>query len=273
LKHITRVIIGLAVLAMSGCIQSATVVTVKSDGSGTIEQITSMSAQAIAQLKALSSMGGEQGKKGGTKGCDMFDDAQLRAAAPKMGTGVRFVSSTPIKTAESEGVRALYAFDDITKLRIDQKPGGMDNASGMTMGGKEKEELIFRFGRSAAGNPVVTIISPEAKFDEAASKAKEKTDDPNAPAAMEMMKQFLKGMRIAIALRVDGRIVKTNSQYVSGPQVTLLEIDFDKLAADPAVFQKIGEPKTLEEAKRMLRGVPGVKVNLEREITVEFTGR
>jgi hypothetical protein len=272
LKHITRILIVLAIVATTGCFQSSTVVTVKSDGSGSIEQVTSMSAQAISQLNALSAMGGDQSKKGNVKGPGMFDEAKLKAAAAGMGTGVRFVSATPFKTADSEGVKAIYAFDDITKLRVNQTPSGMDSAPGMSIDTKSKEELLFRFSRTPGGNSVVTIVSPDPSFGDK-KKAGEKSDPATDAAGMEMMKQFLKGMRIAIALKVDGRLVKTNSQYVSGQTVTLLDIDFDKLTADPTILQKIGQPNSLEEAKRMLRGVPGVKVNLDKEVTVEFAGR
>ncbi len=269
---INRALIGLAVVGMTGCIQSTTVINVKSDGSGTIEQVTAMSAQAIAQMGALSSMGGDK-EKGGAKGLDMFSTAKMKSAAPAFGTGVTFVSSTPFKNATGEGVKAIYSFTDVTKLRIEQKPGGLDSAPGMTVDSKEKEELLFKFAKGANGNSVVTILFPEPKFDQAKNKAKEEAEDPNAAAGIEMMKQFMKGMRINIALRVDGRIVKTNSKYVDGSQVTLLDIDFDQLIANPAILKKLGEPKSIEEAKVMLRGVPGIKVNLEKAVTIEFAGR
>ncbi len=270
MKYITRIIIGLAIVVMTGCIQSNTVITVKSDGSGTIEETTGMSAEAVAQLNALASMGGDKTKG---KGPDMFDEVKLRAAAKKMGPGVRFVSSTPFKNAQIQGVKALYAFDDVTKIRLEQKPSGLDSSPDTTVEGRPKEELLFKFGKSAAGNPVVTVVFPGNKFEEAKSKAKEQAADPSAAGAMEMMKQILKGMRIAIALRVDGRIIKTNSQYVDGPQITLLDIDFDQLTADPKILEKMGQPNSLEEAKVMLKGVKGVKVTLDKEVMVEFAGR
>ncbi len=275
MRHVRHALLVFMMMATAGCLQSTTTVTVKADGSGTIEEVTTMSAEAIAQMKAFSSMGGEQGKAGASKGPDLFDAAKLKAAASKMGPGVRFVSATPIKSATAEGVKALYAFDDITKVTLDQKPSGMDSMAGMsTSSSGEKEFLLFKFAKSAGGNPVVTVVTPEPKIDKSADKSKTPAAEaPDAAAGVEMMKQFLKGMKIAIALRVDGRIVRTNGQYVSGPQVTLLELDFDKLAADPAALKRVGEPKTLEEAKRLLKGVPGVKFNFEKEMFVEFAGK
>ncbi len=85
-----------------------------------------------------------------------------------------------------------------------------------------------------------------------------------------MMKKMLDGLRIEIALEVAGAIVKTNSPYVQGSKVTLLEMDFAELMTNDAVLGKLANPESIEDAKQMLKGVKGVKVNLDREVMVEF---
>jgi len=85
-----------------------------------------------------------------------------------------------------------------------------------------------------------------------------------------MMKKMLDGLRIEIALEVAGAIVKTNSPYVQGSKVTLLEMDFAELITNDAVLGKLANPESIEDAKQMLKGVKGVKVNLDREVMVEF---
>jgi hypothetical protein len=67
-----------------------------------------------------------------------------------------------------------------------------------------------------------------------------------------------------------GTIVKTNSPHVQGSRVTLLEMDFKELLANEALLAKVGQPSSIEEAKTLLAGVKGFKVNLDREVTIEF---
>jgi hypothetical protein len=269
-------ILGLAV-SLGGCLQSTTVINLKADGSGTIEQTMTMNPQVAAQLQQMASGFGAQGgeKKGG-----LFNEQDLRAAAPKMGDGVTFLSATPIHTAEAEGTKALYAFTDITKLRMNQKPsapGGAGAMGGMP-GGSGAEDMLFRFAKTPAGTSKVTVVFPEAKFEEArkakpAAEKAAKTNDPMQAAAMGMVKQMMSGLKIAIFMQPAGRILKTNSPYLEGQRVTLLEMDFGQLMGDEAMLQKLQGAGSLEEAKALLKGVKGLKVNTDREVSVEFAGR
>ena len=92
-------------------------------------------------------------------------------------------------------------------------------------------------------------------------------------AALAMAKQMLNGMKISIALQPAGRIVKTNSPFVQGQQVTLLEIDMGQLMADETILQKLQGAASLEDVKAMLKGVKGVKLNPDREVSVEFSAK
>ncbi len=279
MRHARVLITAGLVLALTGCISSTTLITVRADGSGTIEQTTTMSTQAVAQLAAMAGAFGGKNAKEPAKVPDFFTEAEARSAAAKMGPGVRFVSGTPIKTADLQGITAVYAFDDVTRVTIDQKPGAAAGLGGdMAMGGARKEQVVFKFARQPGGTSLVTVVFPEMTFDKGDKENEEeeaegKQDEAQQAQAMEMAKQMFKGMRIAIALKVDGRIIRTNSQYVDGSTVTLLDMDMDTLIADPALLKKIGRPRSLDEAKHLLKGVPGFKVNLEPELTVQFAGR
>ena len=85
-----------------------------------------------------------------------------------------------------------------------------------------------------------------------------------------MMKKLFDGLKVTIDVDVLGTIVKTNSPYVQGSRVTLLEMDFSQLLANDQLLEQIGEPGSLEEAKELLKNVKGFKVNLDREVTIEF---
>ena len=71
-----------------------------------------------------------------------------------------------------------------------------------------------------------------------------------------MMKAMMAGMFVDITLNVDGRIIKTNAPFVKGSDVTLLQLDFDKLLADEAALQKLQGATDM----KALASVPGLKV-------------
>jgi hypothetical protein len=54
-------------------------------------------------------------------------------------------------------------------------------------------------------------------------------------------------------------------------RVTLLEVDLDEVLKDDALIARLQAAKTQDEAKAAVRAAAGVKINLDREITVEFT--
>lgn len=257
-------------LALAGCINSTTVINVRPDGSGTIEQTMTMNAQAAAQLRQMSSAFAQGGGK--AEAPDPFNEKDLRAAASKMGEGVSFVSATPIHTAQAEGTRAVYAFTDITKLRMDQKPARPAGGGGGMPGGTSAEEMLFQFAKTPAGTSKVTVVFPERKFEARKTPPAQpvKAADPMQAAALGMVKQMLNGLRIAIVMQPVGRLVKTNSPYVQGGAVTLLEMDFGQLLADEAMLQKLQGAGSLEEAKTLLQGTKGVKINPGREVAIEF---
>jgi hypothetical protein len=57
------------------------------------------------------------------------------------------------------------------------------------------------------------------------------------PMIMNMMKAMFQGFKINVGLEVVGAIVKTNAEYVTGPHITLLELDVAELLADEAEVQ------------------------------------
>jgi len=261
--------------ALGGCIASTTLVNVKPDGSGTIEQTITMNPMAAAQLQAMAAGFGQRGQKDAQPGGSLFTEADMRAAAGKLGEGVTFVSSEPIRTQQAEGIKAIYAFTDITKVRLDEKPappGG--GAKGMpAIGGSAPEVLFFKFAKTPAGTLLLTAVFPETKIDPSRARAGANAVDAQSAQAMAMIRPLLNGLRLSLAVQPAGRIVRTSSPYVEGQKVTLLDIDFAQLLSDEALLQRLQGVGSLEEAKALLKGRPGVKINLDREVTIEFAGK
>src|SRR4051794_21016145 len=132
----------------SGCLRATTTINVKQDGSGTLDQEVGATPQALAMLRSFSSGGGDK-----PADVQLFGQEQAQSAAKSM--GVRFVSGEPIKTADSEGYRAHFAFDDVTKIKFDmvKTPGPA---------GDKPSAPPFAFGFTKSdGSSVLTINMPD----------------------------------------------------------------------------------------------------------------
>lgn len=249
----------------SGCLNSTSLVKVKPDGSGTIEQTMLVNLAAIKGLMA--GMGGGQMKESG----GVLNEAEFKRTAERM--GVRPVSLTPIKEGGFEGAKAVFAFDDISKIRLDQDPqmaGRSAGASGSTGGNSPIRFALARQGASS----VLTISVDERTMAEASTKAQAAPNmEEIDPAMMQMVKTMFNGFRILIDLEVDGTIVKTNADYVNGSRITLLELDAAGIFEDEAKLKglqsKLGPGMSLAELRPYLKDIKGVKVN-HPAVTIEY---
>lgn len=259
-----------ASVALAGCFQSSTLVKLNPDGSGTIEQTMTMNAQTLAQLSAFSQMSDANKDKTAKSGSDLndpFSEADAKAEAAKMGPGVTYVSSQKIQNGQYTGRKAVYAFKDIRKLALNEVNAPEGGSSGMSA--KSDDPMTFTFKQLPNGDGLLTIDNASAKNGSGLPGA---GGDASNPQAMQMMKTFLQGMKIDVAVQV-GRVVKTNIPYVQGGTVTLLNMDFDKLLADPTAFDRIQNAKTPEETRAAMKNVQGLQVNLDPQLTLEFSGR
>lgn len=299
MKQIIRVgLIVLIVLCLVGCLQVNTVVKVKSDGSGTIEETFLMSKVFVQQMKAM--MEGmavkmEQAFKGQKeqndeqlikkpkekqtgKPFDIFNETNLAKKASNLGEGVTYVSGEKITTDKFEGYKAIYEFKDINKLKINQNPsenvpsGPVEKTKGSS---KKKEFVTFNFIK---GNPsTLNIKLPTDKADiKPKSSSKNikttQTNDQTSEMMMAQMKMMFEGMKVAMAIEVQGSIVETNATHREGSRVTLMELDFGKLLEKPENLKKFSQSnvETIESAKKLMKDLPGIKVDLNEEVMIKF---
>jgi hypothetical protein len=258
------VIVGVVAALGAGCINSASVIRVKPDGSGTIEQTLLVNA---ASLKALmGGLGGAQMKQSS----NILDEAEFKRTAERM--GVRPVSLTPMKEGGFEGAKAVYAFDDISKVRVDQDPQVSGAAA---RAGAAASRNPIRFGMTKqGGNSVLTITVDENAAAAATAKASEAPRLENVdPAMMQMIKSMFQGFKVGIDLEVEGKIVKTNADYVNGSRITLLELDVAGIFEDEAKLRtlqsKVGPGVTISELRPYLKDIKGVKIN-HPSLTIEY---
>jgi hypothetical protein len=194
-----------------------------------------------------------------------------------MGEGVSFVSSRNITAEGMEGQEATYAFRDIAKLKLNEKPETPSLPGLQTDSPGNASETTFRFARLPNGHSQLTAIfsevsSEKASFEETATEPSEATKAPTAEE-LEQAKKFFAGFRIGMAVEVQGNLVKTNSLYRAGTRVTLLEMDFSELLSNDALLLQATaiEGPNLDKAKQLLKGLKGFKVNLEPEVKIEFS--
>jgi hypothetical protein len=264
----------IATFGLTACLNSSTLVKLKPDGSGTVEQTTLMN---LAALKGMLPPNAQQQMNQGP----MMNKADLERAAQRMGKGVRLVSTEAVKGANGfEGTKATFAFDDINQIEISQDP----NFSGSTDGrmaappSKSDSPVKFNFTRNAGGTSTLTINLNDRPMNGATPKPEPPASagdmpDLTNPMMMNMIKTMFDGFKINIDLEVMGSIVKTNAEYVSGSRLTLLEMDMAALLADEAKLKalqgKIGPGASFSEVKPFLKDIKGIKID-GPSIRVEF---
>ena len=258
-----------AAVSLAACLNSTTLVKLKPDGSGTVEQTTLMN---MAALKGMI----PGGAAGQTPQGPMMNKADLERTAQRMGKGVRLVSTEPIKGANGfEGTKAIFSFEDINQIQISQDPNVNTDAMG---GGKPEQPVKFNFTRNPSGTSTLTININDRPVGDAAKEKPEmpeRADMPDLtnPMIMNMIKTMFDGFKIAIDLEVVGSIVKTNAEYVKGSRLTLLEMDMSSLLADEAKLRalqgKIQPGASFSDVKPYLKDIKGIKID-GPSIKVEF---
>lgn len=236
-----------------------TVVHVKGDASGTIDQRLVFRPAALAQMKQLATLGGSAGEP-----FDPISEEQARADAAKLGPGASYVSSTAIDDETGKGRATVYAFADVNQLRLSQQPAAPGGMKGRAQGvDTEGQAITFGLTRQPNGNALLTIAVPQPQMPGGGAAP--------PPDQLAMMKQLFSGARVTIAVEPAGTLVRTNSAFVDGQRVTLLDVDVDAALQDETFLPRVHAARTVEELKAVLKGAPGVKINFDREITIEFT--
>lgn len=246
-------------VAFSGCLQFETIISVRTDGSGQVEQTFLMNNEILAMLQGMSSESEEE--------FSLLDVDELRAEASAMGEGVRFVSAEPIETDWGQGYFALFEFDDINALRVNQNPG--DNVPDSASTGDEpiEENLTFEL---TPGSPATLLVrfptenGDEDTSDEAPAAEAEGMDD--------MLRQFYADMRMMIAVDVDGRIVSTNATHRDGNRITLLDLDFNAILEDADAMARLmnNQAQSVSDLQVLAANVPGVKIETTDPVRIRF---
>jgi hypothetical protein len=245
-------------VSSTACFQMTTVLRIYGDGAGWIDHRMMFSTAALAQLRQLAAFTGGRGQAV----FDPLSEQQARDLAGVIGHGVTYVQSQAIVEPNGQGREATYSFIDIDQLKISTQPATPQGASPPGLDGGEM--VTFSLAHEPGGSAVLRIQVPEPNWIGSIGTL-------NASGQLALLKTVLAGARIVLAVEPAGAIVRTSSPYVNDQRVTLLEVDLDEILKDETLVPRLTAAKTQEEVMAIMRTAAGLKINLDREITIEFT--
>jgi hypothetical protein len=252
-----------------------TVVTVKKDGSGLIEENIAVGKEIVNMFKEFATAFADSTQP--QEEFKFFEEDKIKAKTSEFGEGIEFVSMENINTDEKEGYTAIYKFNDLNKVKVNQDISEEVPMANQTESAEPKNEYVFF--KFIKGNPNrIEFKFPEETKKEGKEDEQVETDETIETEAepdssdMENVIKFMKDMKVKFEIRVDGEITNTNATHVDGNTVTLFDIDFGQLISDKDKLEQFKKfnPDTFEEVKNLVSGIPGIKVELNKEVFIEF---
>jgi hypothetical protein len=191
------------------------------------------------------------------------NEDDLRKAAASMGEGVTLERVEAVSDDEYSGYLAVYTFEDINDIRVNQNPGGMVPSGD----DEETPEEIIEFDYR---NRNLTIRFPVELDDPAASDGS--GSGTASQEDIEMIKQLYSALKIGIYVVAEDGIARSDASFQDGDTVTLMEMDFSKILEDEEAFAELiqNEPETIEEMKDLIQTVPGIKVETKESISIRL---
>ena len=263
-------VISILPFLLAGCLQVETNINVNKDGSGTINEKVLFSKTFVNMIKEFSQSFSDSTSTEKEQ-FSIFKDDDIIADAKDFGENVKYVSHKLISNDNWEGYDAVYSFDDITKIKITPDP---DSKVGFGEEGSEvpSEEDYYFFKFVKGNTPELIIDRPEIKLSaETDEKAQEEQSEQNEEMGEEFL-NMMKSMSISVAVVVEGKIVNTNASYVDNSKVTLFEMNLGEMMKNKEAFKefKNKEPKSIEEMKQYVKKFPGMKIEIEKPVSIKF---
>lgn len=223
------VLVGL--LALTGCVKSKILVSVKPDGSGYV---------VLTQLTP-----GPEGMMFSRGESDNLPD-KLQKVAERFGEGVTLAKS---ESVQGKGFAAVFAFTNVATLTVpivalgplaEMGDGDMEHAPAFL-----RQSIQFDFSRTNAS--CLTVHMPAALTAVLAQPAE--TNAPSARAARRAaqasgMMESVAGLEIDIALEVKGQLLQQNAAHADTNHLNrflLFQLRGDRLAENPAALAAMSE--------------------------------
>lgn len=260
----------ISLFGLSSCFQVESTISVKKDGSGTITEEMILGDQMKMMMDMAAAQGGQGGPGGKDPMAQMLDKAKAEARAKKMGEGVELVSIKKIDADGKLGVRTIYKFSDINKLKYAVNDamdmGNMPGGAAKKVDQAENAGLTFEF---ADGKLAVIQKAPKVEKDGEAPEGDKPAQPAVDPQMMEMVKGMMKDMRITTKLKIEPGIAKTDATHVDGNTIILSDIQMGKLIAMPDKLEAL-QGGDFDKMKEALKGIEGIKFEDKERISVEM---
>jgi hypothetical protein len=265
-RHCRSVALVTPMLALAACLTSNVLVTVRPDGSGTVEQTTTIRPVALVEFERLLS----------PEMADRKDPAVLAAELQKQlsdargGPALRPTSVRPLKAVDAVGSIVSYEFDDVTALNLDLLP----RVQGRGFWGISSNDpaastnLRLSLEPIADGLERLTVRFPRFAMDPSA-------EPPSAwasgsAAEMAALKSILSGSRVTIVIRTEAPLLRTNSPFRDGNRVTLVDADIAQALFSKQIGMLAAAPGSFDELLSWAADLPGVRLAHEHDVTLDF---
>ena len=265
-------IIFLSVL-LAGCLQVDTTINLKKDGSGTINEKVLMSKTFVNMMKEFA-MAFQDSATAAEEEFSLFKDEDIISDAKEYGNDVKYLSHSFISNDEWEGYEAIYSFDDISKIKIQPDPDSKVAMSEDETGSEDEGEYyFFKFKKGDVSELI--IDRPEIEFNKDSQEEESSSEEVTEQNEDELGEEALKmmdGMKINIAVKIDGEISSSDATYVDGSTITLFQMSLGEMMKDKEAFKEFQnkEPKNIEEMKQFIEKFPGMKIEIQKPVSVKF---
>ncbi len=270
-RHVVRVAsFAACIAAASGCLTSNVLVTVRPDGSGTIDQTASIRPAAMAAFERLlppDVAGGSAVWKPSLPSTRMD---RIRWAA-QFGPNVTLASIRPADTADTLGWIARYDFDDVRLLSVDLLPyvgagSGFYGLAAADVGASTR----LRMTLEPAGDRLarLTVRFPRFALDTSAEPLSATATGP--AEEMAALRQLLTGSRVTVAVETEAPLVRTNSPHHELNRVTLLDVDVPAALFSKQMQMLVSQPPSFDELLWTIEVLPGVTLAHDHDVTLDF---
>jgi WD40 repeat protein len=257
----------LCTVGLSGCLTSNVLVTVRPDGSGTVEYTTILRPAALSEFEKLLS---PELAAARPPAPDISDPRKWRAE-DRIGRDVRLVSAKPIKTVETIGWALTYEFEDVTTLDLDLMPlmPGMRGFYGIAAKNTgATTRLRTSLETIPDGMERLTVRFPRFDMDTAAEPPASWAS--GTPDEMAALRNVMKGSRLTLAVETESPLARTNSPFRDGNRVTLLDADIAEALFSRQISMLVTTPASFDELLTIFSDLPGITLARERDITLDF---
>ncbi|MBI3922342.1 MAG: hypothetical protein HY318_13055 [Armatimonadetes bacterium] len=272
-------LVAMVSVALTGCFKASTVLQVNQDGTGKIIESVALRRDIIQQvILLLSGFAGAGPNKKAITEEDLLSTDQLAKKAGDYGSGVTFLTARRVQEGAYVRVIGEYAFRDVTKVRLktSNDPGLMGQQAAPTQ--TPKKYISFGLIQSVSSRNSELIIKMPS-LEPALSKPAKPKGESNAPGQMskeqeQAMLELLKDMEVSVSIECGSVVTATNARYVEGNRITLVYLSFAKLLGQKDKLEHLKNlsppPTRLEDVIVLLKGIEGIKLETQPEITVKY---